>query len=620
MSVALPLLAVLFAASALPWLLLLRARFGHRLAIPMTAGGALLLLFVVLLASRLLGVDGVAALAVGSVIAGVVGGILVARAPHALRRPARLSVALWRPALLGALVWVLTAVLAQVIPGASRLGWVMNGDALNNIWYASVIQHSDGLALGAAENPVPLPAALISVALGTGPAATASSAAALSHELTAFTVTWVTLLAVTCVAMGVVVASAIDVRNPRAVAVASGLGSLLPLTWFVSGLTVQWGYFNLDVLLPILLASWLVFLASTPHPVAAFTTLTVLATLALATWTPAALLPVALGLVILIRDRAAFRRPTRLTRAATALGIAQFVVWIGVVTIPTFLSEGSVLEIPGVGFPALWWGLLAVTAVLLVALVVVRHRFALPLTAGTVALVAAGVVASGVLLFFASDQPDVFGAYYPKKFAWILVVVFGAIALSFVVSGVAGRAGLGGWPVAAAVICLVLLCAAALPVGGWPETVERQPVARILGDHVRHGGEQTVADILRLTAAGHPTILWQSGNPDEPIINEYLLVANGGFVHGDTALRTLVSSPYFTYRATGRYDDSDVGSLCSMIRAVPARPVIRTASRTLAARLRAACPAADATVLIDTSLRGPRPTTTGATWQEDGIE
>jgi hypothetical protein len=620
MSIALPLLALLFAASAFPWLLLLRMRFGHLLAIPATAGGALLLLLVVLLLSRALHLDYIATLVVASVIVGVAGGDLVARTPGAFRRPGRYAVALWCPALAGALVWALTAILAQLIPGASRFGWVMNGDALNNLWYASVTQHSNGLALGATENPVPLPAALISVALGTGSSTSASAASVLSHELAALLVTWVVLLAATCIAMGVVVASAVDRRRTGIVALASALGSLLPLTWFVSGLTVQWGYFNLNVLLPVLLASWLVFLASRRHPIAAFVCLTGLATLTLATWTPAVLVPGALGLVVLVRNRAEFRGLAGPQAIVTFLGIAQVVCWVGFATIPTYLAQGSALEIPGVGFPPTWWGLLLIAVLLVAALLLLRGHTPLPITSGVTAVLAAGAVASAALLYFASDQPDVFGSYYPKKLAWVLLVLIGTIALSFTIAVVIARVRSLPRTITAAVMCVVLLAAAALPIGGWPETLQRQPIARILGDHVRHNGEQDVTDILALTNAGHPNILWQSGDPDEPIINEYLLAANGGFVRGNRTLINLVASQYFSYRATGRYSDSDVSTLCSMIRRVHPMPTVRTASTTLSARLQAACPSAKAIVRIDTSLRGPGPATTGATWQVDGIE
>jgi hypothetical protein len=620
MSIALPLLALVFAASAFPWLLVLRARFGHLLAVPATAGGALLLLLVVLLLSRALHAGYIATLVAASIIVGVIGGILAARTPGVFRRPGRYAVALWCPALAGAVVWALTAILAQLIPGASRFGWVMNGDALNNLWYAGVIQHSNGLAIGATQNPVPLPAALISVALGTGAPTSASAATLLTHELAALLVTWVVLLAATCISMGVVVASAVDGRRTGTVALASALGSLLPLTWFVSGLTVQWGYFNLSVLLPTLLAGWLVFLTSTRHPVVAFICLTGLATLTLATWTPAVVLPGALALVLLVRNRAAFRGLARSHAIATFLGVAQVVVWIGIVTIPTYLAQGSALEIPGVGFPPTWWGLLVLAALLVCALLLLRGHTSLPITSGATAILVAGAIASAALLYLASDQPDVFGAYYPKKLAWILLVLTGTIALSFAIAIVAERVRTLPRAIIAVVMCLVLLAAAALPIGGWPETLERQPTARILGDHVRHDGEQDVTDILALTNARHPNILWQSGNPDEPVINEYLLVANGGFVRGDRALMTLVASQYFIYRATGRYSDADVSTLCAMIRRVQPMPTVRTASPTLAAQLHATCPTAKATVRIDTSLRGPRPATTGLTWQVDGIE
>src|SRR5665811_2205506 len=92
MSVAILLLLVLFAAAAFPWLLVLRARIGHLLAIPATAAAALLLLLVVGVLSHAIGINFLVALISAAVLCGVVGLIVAVRVPSVPRRPGRYAV------------------------------------------------------------------------------------------------------------------------------------------------------------------------------------------------------------------------------------------------------------------------------------------------------------------------------------------------------------------------------------------------------------------------------------------------------------------------------------------------------------------------------------------------
>ena len=617
MSLAAPLLLALFLASALPWLLVFRARFGHLLAIPATGAGALVLLLGVLMLSHLVGANYIVAIVVACVVVGAVGALLAVRTPNVLRRPSRYSVVLWCGSLLGGVIWLATVGLAHILPGASRYGWAMNGDALNNLYYAGKIVTDNGIALGAQENPVPLPSAIIALALGAGSASSRSAEASLIHQLSAFTLVWVLLLTVTCVAMGVVVASLVKPTLTRTVAVASALGSLLPLTWFVSGLTIQWGYFNVSLLLPIALASWLVFLGSRAHPVAAFVILTGLATLALAAWTPIAFLVVALGVVIVVRNFGTFRSLRGWQLAVAAVGLVQAAGFVVFDSLPTLFAQDSSLATPGVGFPNLWWtGPIAVVLVVL-TLIVVRVRTPLPVVSGAVGLLIGAAVASGAMLYFTHSHADPWDYYYPKKLVWTLVVLLAVVGLSFAIGSIAGRTRLRA---VVAFGVLALFAAAVLPPGTWPEMAERQPVARITGDFVRHSGEDTVDDILRLSTTNHSHVLWLSGDPDEPIVNEWLLLADGGFVHGNKKLTLAVGQPYFLYRASGRYQDTHIETLCGMLRYMNAKSTVYTADPEVAGELAVTCPQYSPRVIVDTSFEGPPGTINSETWETDGIE
>jgi hypothetical protein len=621
MVVAAPLLLLLFAASAFPWLLLLRSRFGHLLAIPATAGGALVVFLADLSVSHALDVNYMASLVVSSAIFGLLGLLIALRTRGVFRRPGAHAIALWCAPLLGAVIWIGTALTAQVVPGMSRFGWVMNGDALNNLHFASIIVHDNGIALNDS-NPVPLPAALLATGLGAGTPSSGSASAALTQQLAALTLVWVILLAVFCVAAGVVCASLIPRTMTRTVAVVGALASLLPLTWFVAGLTVQWGYFNVDVVVPVALGAWLVYLSSERHPVAALICLIGFALLAFAAWTPVAFLVVAMGVVLVVRRFREFRTIQRryLIPVLLAGAIGLFVMFRLIDFSTVFATNGS-LSSSGAGYTGfvnLWWSVPIVAALILASALLVRNRTSFPVTSGTIGILIGGAATTALLVYLASGGPsELFSGYYPKKFAWILLVFFGIIIVSFLVGAFAGRVRAS---LLATIVVLAIFASAILPPGTWPEVVQRQPPVRILGDYVRHDGEATVREILTLTTAKHPTILWQSGDPDEPIINEWLLLSHGGLAAGNSKLIALIATPYFLYRASGHYSDRGVTGLCRILPILDRKAVVITANPSVASQLRSSCPETPATVVVTTELVGPLPTKTGENWQGDGIE
>ncbi|HEY5231788.1 MAG TPA: hypothetical protein VIJ11_12970 [Galbitalea sp.] len=621
LAVGAPLLLLLFAASAFPWLLVLRARFGHLLAVPATAGGALVLFLATLSVSHLLDANYIAALAVSSVAVGALGAVLAARTPQAFRRPGRYAIALWCAPLLGAVAWIGTVLAAQVVPGMSRFGWAMNGDALNNLYFASLVARENGIALNTA-NPVPLPAAIIAAGLGAGVPASASASDALAHQLEALTLVWVLLLAAFCVAIGVVAAALIPRTMTRTVAMIGALASLLPLTWFVAGLTIQWGYFNVDVVVPIALGAWLIYLWSDRHPVAALVFLIGFALLAFAAWTPIAILVVVLGVVLFVRRFREFRAiPLRYVipvLVACALGL---IIVFRLVDFPVALATNGSLSASGngyAGFVNLWWSVPILVVLVAASALLVRGRTTLPTGSAAIAILVGGALTTALLVYLASGgSADFFAGYYPKKFAWILLVLFGAIALSFVAGAFAGRVRPS---LIAILVVLAIFGAAILPQGTWPEVLQRQPIVRIAGDYVRHDGEATVREILKLTSATHSTVLWQSGDPDEPIVNEWLLLSHGGLAAGNAKLIFAVGTPYFFYRLSGRYVDRDITKLCKVLPLLHGKPVVVTANASLQAELRATCPGTPVTVRVTTTLIGTEPSETGENWQSDGIE
>ena len=245
-----PLLVLFFAASAFPWLLLLRQRFGQLLAVPATAGWCAALSLATLAISHAVNLNYMVALIGASVIAAVAGAWIASRRSGVLRRPGPYAVALWCPALLGGLVWCVTVLTAQFVPGHVSL-WLGHERRRTQQSLVRRRHHSrQRNRSGPVHYAVPLSTALIATAVGAG-SPSSSSARRPRASPQAFTLVWVILLVVVCAAVGVVVRLTRFPSSIRLVALVSALGSLLPLTWFFSGLIIQWGYFNIDVALPV---------------------------------------------------------------------------------------------------------------------------------------------------------------------------------------------------------------------------------------------------------------------------------------------------------------------------------------------------------------------------------
>jgi hypothetical protein len=586
------LIFAVLALSSLPWLLVLSKRFGMLIAVPGTAAGAILLALAVLLITRTAQLDIVISQVMGGLIFAAAGLLALRRTPGALRKPGRYAVALWVSPLIGALGWIGTTVTAQFLPGAARLSWAMNGDGFNNIFYSNVILSARGVAVGQSENPVPLPAALLALAMAPG-RPTVADRDLLLHDLASLTVIWTLILAATCILAGVVVASVIPKRNPVLVAVSSALGSLLPLTWYIAGLPVQWGYFNATVVLPIILSAWLAFLASRRFPVAALVVLSAITTLVLATWAPLVLVPGALGIVILVRDWKHIRLLQGPSAVALLLGAAQVLAWVGIVTVPTFLRQGGALEIPGHGFPSAWPALPFLLIALVVLSFFVGRTTSLPIQPGMVAIVCATTAVAGMLLYLDHDQVDPWSGYYPTKLAWILSTFLVVVVLSLAVSGLAALTTHLRFAITtiASVTVAVLLACAVIPVDSWSQTVVRQPMTRILSGSIWYTGDRAVDQILTLSDPRDPGILWQSGDPDEAMIDFWVLVTRGGEFDGDPELRAIAFVAYREYRATGTFDDSNILPLCRIVTLMKPTPTVHTESASLEAQLRDTCPA-----------------------------
>ena len=509
-------------------------------------------------------------------------------------RPSPASLVLWLPASLGALVWIAVRIAATFVPGASQVSWAMEGDATNNMNYVARILVDNGIRVGGVENPVPLPVGAAAIPLSLERLVTPVGST-LSGDLSSYGWVWTAVLCVGCVVMGAIVASLIDPRRRLLVAVASASGSLLPLTWFVGGLPIEYGYFNMPFTLALALASWLTFVAARRSPLLAVTTEVIIATLLLLTWSPIALIPVALGLVVAIRHRrsiiAARRVPLALLITAVIVGIGFAVA----LTIPAFSVQSTALSAPGQGFPPSWTLAFALVAVSLAAAAHLRTRSTVPVFSGALTLVSASYAALALMLYIGRDVFDPWTAYYTVKMLWLVTAMWLPVALSLVLS-IASEfrpRSLATATVAAVAISTVVL-AAYPPIPLHPDQVARQPAERIIGGHAWATGDDAVAGIVAIAQRGETAFLWDSLSRDEQVINFWAAYSVGDQEADDRQPKRFAFREYSSFRSGYDSGPASYNALCGLLRDPSRELVIYTDNPALEGEFAENCTGASA--------------------------
>ena len=570
------LLVLLLLASFGLWWRIASERWGSRLSAPVVLVVQVIATMSALAVTPLVGIDFGWVLLAGAAVSVVIGGFLVARDPARRRRPGRDSVALWASASLGAVAWIATRIAAEVVPGASAVGWAMEGDATNNLNYARRILAENGISVGSTANPVPLPASAVAVPLGVD--GLAGSGGGLAAQLVTYGWVWVAVFAVLSVTMGVVAASLVDPERRGLVAVTASAGSLLPLTWFVGGLPIDFGYFNMPFTIVLALASWLLYVNSPRAPRVAFVAMVLTATLLALAWTPIALVPAALGVVLVVRDRRALVSLRGWRLVACLVALAAALGWVVILTLPTYFAQNEALDAHGQDYPPPWTLALALVGVSLVTAALLRTRLRIRFLPGLLALVGALYAAVAVFLFLARNAFDPWTGYYPVKGAWIACVILLPVVLSLVASlGSLARpraaAGISVTIVSALVVALAAF-APVTPARGFPPF---QPGERMLGGHVWKTGDEAVDVITSVVGeaadTGETPILWMSDAPDEQMVNFWTIYSLDTVEPGDRALRRFAFREYGAFRSGGTRGPSSFNTLCALMRD-PARSIV----------------------------------------------
>ncbi len=580
----------LLICAAIPWLILASRRFGVSAG---TIFVGLVFVWFLLGVLMLLPATGLPLTATIVSIWSVIGlmglsGIAIAHSSDSYQiKLSRKAASLWVPSLLGPLIWLGSLLAGHFISGASRLSWVMMGDSANNVLFAREIIYRNGISIGPGENPVPLPAGLLALSMDSGRSATKPQDL-LEHDITGFAIVWAGLIALTCYFAGVAAAAAVRSERNWLVGVTAAGVSLIPLSWFVTGYPLEFGFFSMHLALPLVLASWLAALFANRSPALAVSSLFLASTLLLAVWSPLVLVPVALGIQVLLTRRGVIMK-VRGIKLWFLIGMfVQLLLYAVFITLPSLLAQGGFLSGSGGIFPFSQKLLAAVVIAGIVAVISAWWSRNTVVATALLSLIVSCSVGLGTLLFISRNQPSPW-TYYPLKFAWIFEVIALILILGVAVSVVS--VVLRNNAVVAALLVLAVgsifavnWAPRAVPSYQWMNPIDRIWVGGFLG-----GGDELAHRIFELSNPEEPAVLWQTGDPDEGAINFWLMQMAADSTTLNHALRV------FAY---GSYDTSSIDDLCSIVSLMGAETTIYTQDVGLKAEINTKCSVFEGDVII----------------------
>lgn len=575
---------LVLAIAACPWVVWGAARVGSAIAGATALATACVLVLVGFAVGAVATIDPVLmtmGLAVAAFAAGLVL-VIRSRPTHLPRRTLAVAAA----SATALVTWCIGLVVARVLPGADSESWAMIGDGANNVQVARSMLAGSGYIPGA-DVQVPLQSELLTLAMWPGRTMDGLGEL-LQHDAAALASFWALALGVTGVAIATAVVSALRTARTLPTAIVAAVASLLTLTWFVSGLPVEWGYLNVHVGLPLALAAWPAYLRSSEHPRAALVACLALAAVVLTSWSPLVVVPGALAATIAIRHRELFgtwgwRRALPLLLVVAAVGGVFFVVYV-----PAFVAGLGVLAVDGNGFPVLI-GVVVGASVLTVACSLLPGLDR-ETRDGLRATVAAGLIGIGILVAVGLPDPHVFENYYPAKLSWFVIVILlvistSAMARSLVTTVATRRVGFVAVPAAIAVFA----AAALLPPLEAPGYHSPSPWVRMLAGSVWNTGDDAVALMADLEESEPIALLWDSRNPDEAMINYWVLDFRGSGVTGAPEARSVTAIAYRKFHDLGSTQPESTGRLCVLGEHLDGPLVAYTDDPTLETRVAEAC-------------------------------
>lgn len=370
------------------------------------------------------------------------------------------------------------------------VGWAMDNDVVWNTVASRFILSDNGVVPALHPNPSPLVNGLMAIWYAPGREAAGQL---LRHDVTRQTELWLLLLLLASVFCGLVLARAVSGSRPLLRLLAGVAGSMIPLTWYLIGFVVQFGFLNVALAIVILLGAWILWCDLRAHTAAASALLFVATTVLLAAWAPLALVALGLAVVGAAIGRREILRLRGVNGIVWWLALLQLPVYLVLVTLPDLRRDGGSLAANGAVPQLAAQDLLLVSILVLVVGATTalafnqRHEL---LGICVLVLMTAGAV--GYLVMQRAGIDTLWG-YYPAKLGWLmsflLVVILAAsiarwvnmrrtsgVMVVAIVTATASVVGLVLMRVppaahtASAIFPVVGIGLRALDTAGWPRT------------------------------------------------------------------------------------------------------------------------------------------------------
>ena len=341
----------------------------------------------------------------------------------------------------GAVLWLVGAGLAMILPNGSGLSWAAFTDSSLDVLNILHVADANGVAGAAAVNPRPLEHALSSSFLPIGYEFDASSAAFMG-AIETHAWHWLALVALTCVMAGLVVDELIAadsrwkaLRFAAIAAVSCGV-----LLGPVSGFALYRGQINAHLVWVLVLSAVHIALGSRKHPLGAAACLALLTTALLLTWTPFAAVPGVMLIWVLVGARASLRqmRPHDLAYGGA---VAIYCAWAFTTYTLSDLVAASTsadasqrrVTVPTV-LPNPAWIPLTVALACAVVLLAVTSRRLSRVARTTAVLTVCGLVLGSAPLWLARGSLTGELEYYPSRYVHMATSVMAALLAGLVVS------------------------------------------------------------------------------------------------------------------------------------------------------------------------------------------
>jgi hypothetical protein len=451
-------------------------------------------------------------------------------------------------AFLGGALLIVSALSAFISNSDTWFAFAMSGDSANNILFQMEHQIVNGIRPGVNTNAVPMSASLLQLS-----SISDVVNATFKDLIVGYSIIWLVLTIFGSILVGVYFSSCFEENKPLAQFLASSIGSLLPLIWYFSGYSFDYGFLNTQILLVIFTAVLVLYKSQNISKLDKLTFLVLTSTLILATWSPLVLLTLGLGAFLIGKEalrqtlaEPAFRKIAFVSALLSLAGYSIFYV------LPNLLQNGSSLAQPGAVFPI---GLevhifLAVT--LIVSSIVARQIGDSGSAASSLTLVMTGTIGSIIL---ARGYDWNFSGYYSAKFLWLISLI-GIIEVCRLGISIISKNTLrfSNWILTGGTSWLLVLSIAPVsPIQGYESA---GAIGQLNGNSRAVINSNSISRIQAPSESKWTNFYWKTNDPDEAFINFWNL--------------QLTSSPiynFFSRRliAYGLYEKNTREDLCDAI-------------------------------------------------------